>query len=146
MKKYLFRFFILLFLFVCFVPVNADNTNFKEYVNARYGFKITFPDIFNVSRESPNGDGITLLNPEKKEFESPSSRRAVSYLIDKKDLANEYDGIEAYSFLTSSMSGFVKKNFSYNTDDINSFISSSVVVCLSSGLSFCLSLSSPQML
>ena len=65
-----------------------------------------------------------LLNPEKKEFESPSSRRAVSYLIDKKDLANEYDGIEAYSFLTSSMSGFVKKNFSYNTDDINSFISS----------------------
>ena len=66
MKKYLFRFFILLFLSVCFVPVNADNTNFKEYVNARYGFKITFPDIFTVSRESQNGDGITLLNPEKK--------------------------------------------------------------------------------
>lgn len=66
MKKYLFRFFIFLFLFICFVPVNADNTNFKEYVNDRYGFTITFPDIFTVSRESQNGDGITLLNPEKK--------------------------------------------------------------------------------
>lgn len=66
MKKYLFKFFIFLFLFICFVPVNADNTKFKEYVNARYGFKITFPDIFTTSRESINGDGITLLNPEKK--------------------------------------------------------------------------------
>lgn len=65
MKKYLFRFFIFLFLFICFIPVNADTKN-KEYVNARYGFKITFPDIFTVSREAQNGDGITLLNPEKK--------------------------------------------------------------------------------
>ncbi len=65
-----------------------------------------------------------LLNPEKKEFKNASSRRAVSYLIDKKDLANEYDGTEAYSFLTSSMLGYVKKNFSYNKDDINSFIAS----------------------
>lgn len=67
MKKYLFKIFIFLFLFLCFVPVNADTkSKEKTYLNARYGFKITFPDIFTVSRESQNGDGITLLNPEKK--------------------------------------------------------------------------------
>lgn len=66
MKKYLFKLFIFLFLLICFVPVNADNTKIKEYVNERYGFKITFPDIFTVYRESVSGDGITILNPEKK--------------------------------------------------------------------------------
>lgn len=65
-----------------------------------------------------------LLNPERKEFENSSARRAVSYLIDKKDLAKEYNGVEAYSFLTPSMFGYTKKNFSYNTDDITSFLSS----------------------
>ena len=65
-----------------------------------------------------------LLNPEKKEFENAFARRAISYLIDKKELANEYDGIDIYSFLMPSMSGYTKKNFFYNTADISSFLSS----------------------
>ena len=65
-----------------------------------------------------------LINPERKEFKYAFSRRAISYLIDKKELAEEYDGTEAYSFLTPSMLGYIKKEFSYNTEDINSFLNS----------------------
>lgn len=59
-----------------------------------------------------------LLNPTRREFSSSSRRRAVSSLINRKDLAVSYGMKEAYSFLLPCHNEFVKKDFSFDMADI----------------------------
>lgn len=40
-------------------PVKSSKIEFKNYCNARFGFGLSYPDIFKESCESDNGDGIT---------------------------------------------------------------------------------------
>ena len=38
---------------------NAE-TPYKVYLNARFGYSVEYPDIFDTQREPDNGDGITF--------------------------------------------------------------------------------------
>lgn len=40
-------------------PAKSSKIQYKKYCNARFGFALSYPDIFTESCESDNGDGIT---------------------------------------------------------------------------------------
>lgn len=65
MKKIYFAFFILV-IAVAFIGQAYADPGTERYVNSRYGFSFEYPDIFDYSRESDNGDGITLKKPDEK--------------------------------------------------------------------------------
>lgn len=63
MKKYLVLLFAALVLPAALgcpsAAYSADpDENWKTYLNARFGYYVEYPDIFNASKEPDNGDGI----------------------------------------------------------------------------------------
>lgn len=44
--------------------ISSENISYLKYGNARFGFIIDYPDFLTEARESMNGDGVTLTNPE----------------------------------------------------------------------------------
>ena len=56
MKKY---WGVLTLLVLCAAAANAQTT-YEVYLNARFGYSVEYPDIFESSREPDNGDGIWM--------------------------------------------------------------------------------------
>ncbi len=47
-------------------PEESSKIEYKKYCNARFGFALSYPDIFKESCESDNGDGITYKTVDDK--------------------------------------------------------------------------------
>lgn len=65
MKKTVGIAICIILIFVLASEIRAEENKYKKYHNERYGFTVTCPDVFTTSRESDNGDGITLTNESK---------------------------------------------------------------------------------
>lgn len=46
--------------------LNSTSVTYLTYTNVRFGFSLSYPDIYTVKTESDNGDGITMKNEDKR--------------------------------------------------------------------------------
>lgn len=65
---------------------------------------------------------LLLLNSEKEELSTAALRRALSALIDRKDISETFGVKQAHSFLTPSLPGYKKRNFEYNMSDVSKLL------------------------
>ena len=57
---------ILLLLVLLALPLSATETDWKEYINPRFGFKVSFPAGLVASRDPENGDGREYHTKDKE--------------------------------------------------------------------------------
>lgn len=78
---------LLLLLALTFLPLAASaQTEWKEYVNPRFGFKLSIPAQLKSKREPTNGDGREFFSPDN-EFQIAAWGH---FLIDDDSLEKEW--------------------------------------------------------
>ena len=71
--------------------VQISDITWNSYSNVRYGYRVEYPDTWNIGREADNGDGVALYSGEHGEVVIYGS---MSMFLDENASPENYDEVE----------------------------------------------------
>ena len=71
--------------------VQISDITWNSYSNVRYGYRVEYPDTWNIGREADNGDGVALYSGEHGEVVIYGS---MSMFLDENASPEDYDEVE----------------------------------------------------